>query len=280
MKKDNIFVTKASGEKEQFKLSRLRRSLKHSGASDKIVNQVINEIAGQLHNGITTKEIYEKAFAFLRKASGSVAARYKLKKAIFELGPTGFPFEKFVAEILRYEGFDVKVDVMVRGHCVKHEVDVVAEKKDKHFMVECKFHSNQGRFCDVKVPLYIQSRFKDVEKQWRKRPGHHTKFHQGWIFTNTRFTTDAIQFGKCSGLMLIGWDFPAKDSLKDRIERAGLHPVTCLTTLSKIDKKKLLENDIVLCMDLCHQPHLLESIGVKKSRFRKILLEAHDLCNM
>lgn len=275
-----ISITKMTGEKAAFDPSKLRRSLERSGASDVVISQIITEVKAVLYDGITTKEIYKTAFALLRKSSRPTAARYKLKKAILELGPTGYPFEKFVGEILAHQGFNTKVGVMVKGHCVNHEVDVVAEKGNQHFMVECKFHSDQGRHCDVKIPLYIQSRFKDVEKQWRKKDGHNTKFHQGWIFTNTRFTTDAVKYGNCAGLMLIGWDYPKKGSLKERIDVSGLHPVTCLTTLTKQEKKKLLSKEKVLCMELCDYPELLNAIGISKQRHKKILDEAHELCNM
>ena len=48
----------------------------------------------RLYPGITTKEIYRRAFSMLRKASAHLAAEYKLKKAFQELGPSGYPFEK------------------------------------------------------------------------------------------------------------------------------------------------------------------------------------------
>ncbi len=67
-----------------------------------------------------------------------------------ELGDTGYPFEKFVAALLRSEGYETKVGVIVQGHCVTHEVDVVAENDRHHYMCECKFHNSQGRFCNVK----------------------------------------------------------------------------------------------------------------------------------
>lgn len=267
-----------SGEKAEFDESKLRRSLERSGASDLIINQIIDEITTILYEGITTKEIYKKAFELLRKSSRPTAARYKLKKAISELGPTGYPFEQFVGEILRRQGYEVEVGITVQGHCVKHEVDVVAEKDTQHFMVECKFH-NQGQRCDVKVPLYIYSRFRDVEKQWKKRAGHDTKFHQGWIFTNTRFTSDAVQYGSCSGLRLVGWDYPKKGSLKERIDISGLHPITCLTTLSKREKQKLLSMNVVLSKEICNHPELLPEIGIKGSRLKKISNEARELCN-
>src|SRR5690606_6702976 len=149
---------------------------------------------------------------------------------------SGYPFEKYVGEILKHEGYKTRVGQIVQGHCVQHEVDVIASKDDQHFMVECKFHSDQVRKCDVKIPLYIHSRFLDVEKAWEQRPGHGHKFHQGWVMTNPRFTTDATQYGTCAGLNLVSWDFPKKGSLRERIDGSGLHPITCLTTLTKKEK--------------------------------------------
>lgn len=280
MKKRNseIKVTKRSGETAEFDRLKLRNSLERSGAGEDVIPEIIKKLNAFLYDGIPTREIYKKAFQLLRRTSRPTAARYKLKRAIMELGPTGYPFEKFVGAILAHQGYRTEVGVVVKGHCVSHEVDVVAEKDNEHFMVECKFHSDEGRNCDVKIPLYIQSRFIDVEKQWQKHPGHDTKFHQGWIYTNTRFTTDAIQFGSCAGLMLVGWNYPKIGSLKDKIDSSGLHPITCLTTLTRSEKQKLLEMDKVLCMDLCNQPGLLKAIGIGKLRQTSILNEANELC--
>jgi len=275
-----ITIIKMNGEETKFDQSKLRTSLKRSGANNVVIQQVIDEIELSLHDGMSTKEIYKTAFRLLRKSSPPTAGRYKLKNAILELGPTGFPFEKFIGKILKYEKFETKVGVIIKGHCVNHEVDVVAQKDNKHFMVECKFHSELGRKCNVKVPLYIQSRYLDIEKQWSKKDGHETKFHQGWIYTNTRFSSDAVEFGMCVGLMLVGWDYPKKDSLKERIDNSGLHPITCLTTLTKDEKQKLLSKEKVLCMELCNHPELLKLIGISERRQKNILKEAHQLCGI
>lgn len=273
-----ISITKASGEQATFDSNRLKRSLQRSGANEEVIQKVINEVSSHLYEGISTKEIYRMAFGLLRKSSRPSAARYKLKKAIMELGPSGFPFEKFVAAVLNFEGYETKVGEIVQGICVDHEIDVMAYKDDHHFMIECKFHSEPGRTCNVKVPLYIQSRFKDVEATWLKLPGHENKYHQGWVVTNTRFTSDAIQYGNCAGLKLMSWDYPENGSLKDRIDKSGLHPVTSLTTITKAEKQLLLDKEIVLCMDVCGQPSTLKSIGIHEKRHKRILAEADDLC--
>ncbi|MEQ8624410.1 MAG: restriction endonuclease [Vicingaceae bacterium] len=278
MSNNNISITKMSGETAFFDESKLRHSLVRSGAEAEIVQEVINEINALLYNGISTKEIYRVAFKKLKSRSRTSASKYKLKKAIMELGPSGFPFEKFIGKILDHEGFETQVGVIVQGKCVQHEVDVIAQKDNKHYMIECKFHSDQGRFCNVKIPLYIQSRFLDVMAKWEKQKGHETKFHQGWVTTNTRFTSDAIQYAECAGLKLLSWDYPANNSLKSRIDKAGLHPLTALTTLTKAEKTKLLNEGIVLCKELHQNSKLLNKIGITKTRQNRIISDSIELC--
>lgn len=278
MLKEPINITKASGERTAFSREKLRNSLERSGANEEIINKIISEVESRLYEGIPTGEIYQVAFDLLKEHYKPFAARYKLKQAIMELGPSGYPFEKFIAEILKYRGFQAKVGEIVKGHCVNHEIDVIAEKDEKHFMIECKYHNSKGTICDVKIPLYIQARFKDVERQWKNLPGHGTKFHQGWVVTNTRFSEDAIQYGTCAGLHLVGWNFPHRGSLREQIDISGLYPITCLNTLSKREKQILLDNKIVLCMEICSNPGILTDYGISSKRIDSVLQEAKTLC--
>lgn len=277
-KQKGILITKASGEKAYFDEDKLRHSLSKAGAEDFQIAEIISELVKELYDGISTKRIYHLAFDRLKNRSKHLAARYHLKQAIMELGPSGYPFEKFVGEILKYQGYSVDVGVIVKGKCVNHEVDVIALADHHHFMIECKYHNQRGIVCDVKIPLYINSRFKDVEAEWVKLPGHDKRSHQGWVVTNTKFSTDAIQYGNCAGLKLLGWDYPIKGSLKDLIDDLGLYPITCLTTLSKAEKQKLLDNKIVLCLELCENPKLLYDLGMNDLKVKRIIEEGQMLC--
>ncbi|WP_320815047.1 ATP cone domain-containing protein [Flavobacterium sp.] len=276
---NTINIVKYSGETVPFKVEKLINSLRRSQATEELIQQIVSQVENQIYEGITTKKIYQMAFKMLKSKSRVSASKYKLKKALMELGPTGFPFEKFVGKILDHEGFKTQVGVIVQGNCVQHEVDVIAQKDNNHFMIECKYHSSQGRFCDVKIPLYIQSRFLDVKAKWELQTGHESKLHQGWVYTNTRFTTDAIQYSNCVGLQLSSWDYPIGNGLKDRIDKLGLHPLTALTTLTKAEKAKLLSTGIVLCKELHQNPNILEQVGVPKARHKNILDDSNELCN-
>ena len=242
------------------------------------LNKIIREVQKNLYDNISTKKIYQLAFGLLKKQSRHLAGKYKLKQAIMELGPSGFPFEKYVAEIFKFQGYTVKIGEIVKGLCVNHEIDVIAEKGNQHFMIECKFHNLPGTNCDVKIPLYIQSRFKDVEQQWKSIPGHGTKSHQGWVVTNTKFTGDAIQYGLCVGLHLLGWDFPNGNSLREQIDASGLYPLTSLTTLTLHEKQLLLDKKIVLCKEICSNPGLLSIAQIPAQRKKSVMNEATILC--
>ena len=204
---NSINIIKHSGDIVPFDVDKLKNSLRRAQASEDVIQQIAGQIQSVIYDGITTKKIYQMAFKMLKGKSRVSASKYKLKKALMELGPSGFPFEKLVGKIMEQEGFSTQVGVIVQGNCVQHEVDVIALKDNNHYMIECKYHSDQGRFCNVKIPLYIHSRFLDVERKWEHQKGHEAKLHKGGVYTNTRFTTDAIQYGKCVGLS--GFSVPA-----------------------------------------------------------------------
>ena len=194
-----------------------------------------------------------------------------------DLGPSGFPFEKFIGEVLKQQEFNVEVGVIVKGRCVNHEVDVIAGKGNEIHLVECKYHNHQATVNTVKIPLYIQARFDDIKAAWEALPEYKGKLSQGWVVSNTRFTADAIQYANCMGLKLIGWNYPKKGNLQDLIESEGLYPLTCLTTLTKHEKQQLLDRKIVLCHELVQRPHYLEQLGIKGSRLQVIKTEAEQL---
>lgn len=275
----SITIKKASGEEEAYDENKLRHSLLSSGADKQVVDHIVKSIREILYDSISTQKIYKEAFRLLKNHSYGSAGRYKLKEALLELGPTGYPFEKFIGELLKRMGYKTEVGVIVEGDCVSHEIDVIAEKDSEHFMIECKFHNRKGHTCSVKIPLYIQSRFLDVKKNWSSLPNHKHKNHQGWVVTNTRFTSDALQYGNCVGLKMLSWDYPKKEGLKDLVQRVNLHPITSLSTLSKKIKTELLEKDVIFCMQLCEDEKILNSLGLDDRKKKQVVKEAHDICS-
>jgi len=270
MKNGNIQITKSSGDQVDFSMEKLRHSLFKSGADELTVDNIINTIRDELYPGISTRQIYNRAFAMLKKSNSHYASKYKLKKAIFELGPTGFPFERFIAAMMEHSGYAVDVGQIVQGKCVSHEVDVVAKKKAQCTIVECKFHSEKTLTCNVKVPLYIHSRYQDIVAQHKSTAQCP---EECWVVTNTRFTTDALTYGKCVGLYLLSWDYPKDNALKDRIDRLCLYPITVSTLLTNREKQFLLSRDVVLCRQLLKDVFYLDHLGISEKRKAKITAE-------
>ena len=44
-----------------------------------------------------------------------IAANYDIKRAIYNLGPTGYPFEILCAQMLMAKGYETKVSVIKKG---------------------------------------------------------------------------------------------------------------------------------------------------------------------
>jgi len=275
----NIIVTKASGEQEPYDEAKLRNSLTKAGAEQQTIDHIAQVILHELYDGISTHEIYQKAFQKLQMHSKRSAGRYKLKNAIMELGPTGFPFEKFIGGLLDRLEYSTQVGVTIDGECVSHEIDVIAEKGDEYFMIECKFHNRKGLKCNVQVPLYIQSRFLDVKTKLKTHSGHDNQPPQAWLVTNTKFTSDALQYGECMGIKMLSWDYPQGNGLKELVDRANLHPLTCLSSLSQRDKQQLIQLDAVFCKDLIKNKKLMKEAGINSTKTDAILKEAEAICN-
>jgi hypothetical protein len=272
-----ISVRKASGELEPFSEEKLYHSLRNSGANDLLIKWVMDQIRTKLTEGISTRRIYKEAFKLLRTKTGALAARYSLKQAIMELGPTGFPFEKFVGKLLKHIGYNALTGQVIQGKCVTHEVDVVAWNHNMQLMVECKYHNTPGNICSVQVPLYIQSRFLDVKSAWEQMPENNGKNYQGWVVTNTRFSSDASTYGRCAGLHLVGWDYPRVGSLKELIENTLIFPITVLSGLNKRQKQILIENGIILCSDLAEEPSALQLLDLPEKSLKKIEREVKEI---
>jgi ATP cone domain/Restriction endonuclease len=275
-----VLITKASGEREPFSEAKLRRSLARSRAPEAVIDAAVREVRSELRDGMTTSDIYRLAFGLLRRLHRPTAARYSLKKAIMELGPTGHPFEKLTGEVLKAQGYAVEVAHTVQGRCVAHEVDVVGSRAGRHIMVECKFHNETGVKTDIKIALYVQARFEDIEKAWQSQAGNSQRFDEAWLVTNTKLTSEAIQYARCAGMQAVGWAYPAGGSLAELIEKANLQPVTSITSLSKAQKSRLLEAGIVLCRELLEKPQVLAGLGISAAAGARIMQEAEDLCRM
>ena len=270
-------IIKNSGDIVDFDPKKLRKSLVKSGAGELIVEDILYKIRKEIYDGISTKKIYKRAFTLLKKEANSHAARYNLRSGLQLLGPAGFFFEKYIARLFESEGYQTVTNSILSGKCVSHEIDVLIKKDNELAMVECKFHSARENKSSVKVPLYVFSRFNDLKERKQIVFSKNEIISTCWIVTNNRFTSDAIDFAKCSGMNLLSWDYPKDNNLKTKNDIDCLYPVTCLTTLSLAEKDKLLILDVILARELVNNSEQLGRIGLSTNRIKNVLKEVREL---
>ncbi len=272
-----IIVKKANGEREAFDPQKLTDSLGLAGASKKETEEVLSKVESILYHDIPTKKIYRKAFSELKNLKKSVAVSYSLNEAVMELGPTGFPFERFVAKVFSRLGYETEVGVRMRGMCIEHEIDFLACHDSHIFIAETKFHNEHGLKSNLQTALYVKARFDDLwESPYLSKE---TKPHSVWLITNTKFTDSALTYGECAGITMVSWNYPQKDNLQELIEKSRLHPVTAISSLSKSEKKRLLQQNVVLCRDLLEHSSKLELYGINPRKHRATLDEAELIIN-
>ena len=63
------------------------------------------------------------------------------------------------------------------------------------------------------------------------------------------------------------------------IEDTGLHPITCITSLSQKDKQILLNQGIILCRDLLEDGRLLHALGLSVAKVSAVQKEISMICS-
>ncbi len=267
-----MYVIKASGKKEEFNPEKILRTLLRAGASRSLANDIVSQVKTKIHDLITTREILDMALGLLKNKNPEIGARYDLKRAIMNLGPTGFPFEQFFAEILNHYGYKTKVGETVQGKITDHEVDVIAEKNSKKYMIECKYHNSLGVYTNIRVALYVYARFLDLKE----------KFDQPWLSTNTKISTKAITYAKGVGMKITSWKYPKNESLQELIEKKKLYPITILKSVNNDIKTKLSKAGIMLAKNLFNYDlnELKKKTKLPENVLRKILSECKEVCDV
>jgi Holliday junction resolvase-like predicted endonuclease len=270
-----IHVLKANGEREPFSEKKVLHSIHRAGIPEALTAQVIDHINSTLYDNIPSSEIYHHIMEFLSTSPQPfITSRYSLKQAIMDLGPTGYPFEDYIAKILQTQGYTTQTRQILQGSCVTHEIDVIAQKNTvipTKIMIEAKFHNTVGMRTNVHVPLYTKSRFEDIKTKHM--------FTQVWLITNTKATVDAIAYAGCVGMKVMTWSYPEGESLRELVEKFQLFPITTLTTLPEPAKQQLLAKGTVICKDICTNTSLLDTLDLSREQKEKIIAESQFICS-
>ena len=266
------FITKASGEKELFDGAKIYRTARSAGADKNLAKDVRRMIEKKIYSDISSNKILNYILSYLNKKGKKVAVKYNLKRAIMKLGPCGYSFEKYVAMILKEYGYQAKINQFIKGYCLTYEIDILAQKDNRIFVVECKYHNSPGSRSDTKVVLYSNARFLDIKKQICQPC-------KALLVTNTKCTTSAVKYAKCAGMDIISWHYPKGKSLENLIERKKLYPITCFPSLSRDDRNKLIANNVILLKDLLNLnlKKLAQKSGISFIKLQKLKDQAENI---
>src|SRR4030043_1098918 len=269
------YIIKSDGSKEPYIEEKIKSSIIKAGSSPDLAEETVRTINKKVKDNMSTNELYNKALNRLRVLEPRVALKYSLKKTIMDMGPEGFAFEKYIAKILKEYGYSAEVGQFVPGYCVQHEVDVVAKREGKIYLIECKYHNSPGIKSDVKTALYIHSRFLDIEKARGEKDNNDHLV--AWLVTNTKCTSDAIKYANCVGLKILAWHYPEIENLQYFIETKKLYPVSILSTITRKQKEKLFDSDIILIKELgsYNVDNLARLISVNQLEASRILNEVN-----
>ncbi len=273
-----VRVTRASGKRQRFNPRKIYRTCLRAGVSRKTAKEVTEEIEESIYDGIETKEILKMVIQGLRKrGKNDAASRYDLKQAIMRMGPEGFPFETFLAQVLERYGYRTKLRQYVQGFCVRQEIDIIIVKDGKREMVEVKYHNSPGIYTGLKEAMYTHARFLDLQEGYEA--GKCEEFQNAWLATNTRSSDEARKYTSCNGLKLLGWRQPEEGGIERMVEEKGLYPVTLLPSLNKNTFRALSKANIMLMDNLASHDssELSQLTGMKIEDTRSLLKRAHSI---
>lgn len=270
-------VTKFNGELVDYNPKALKISLTKSGASKEEVEEVFDLMSSKVYEGITTQDLFELAFESLKKHRSSYAARYSLKKALRDLGPEGYYFEKYIKRLMQTVGFNAINGQTVQGNAVTHEIDVIAQKEDKLYFCECKFRNDIDAKISVTTPMYFMSRMIDLKDKEFNYFDRTLKPTKGFLVTNAYLTSDSIDWAMFYNIGMISWNYPEKMSLKYLIDNLAIYPITCLTTLTKEQHKVLIQADCLLVKDIIEKEKFIKSLNLPNDLLEELITEAKEL---
>lgn len=271
-------IVKEDGQEEPFDADKLCYSLEQSGASKKLTQQVCQAITQKITPGANTTQIYRQALGYLIKEDLEASARYRLRRAVSELGPAGFLFEQFLEAVLQAHGYETERNVVMQGRCVDHEIDVIARKGTEECFIEAKYRNDAGGKTHIDTVMYADARLIDIASHHKDKQ-FDEYHHQMWVVTNTKFTDKAIQYGRCRRMKLIGWNYPGQGNLSEMIVAHNLYPITVLPSITSYEREKFADHNIILVRDLLPlgEKGLMHDIGIPPQIAERVMEEVRKL---
>ncbi len=270
-------IIKSDGEAEGFNEKKLCDSILNAGAPEVVAKNICETVSNKIKPGVTSSNIFRDALRQLVKEDLDIAVRYSLRRGINSLGPAGFLFEQYVEAILRAHGYKTRRNIMMKGKGVIHEIDVVAEKGGKTFLIEAKYRNEEGLRTHINEVMYAEARVRDINNNDQNKKKN--KQYIPWLVTNTKFTETAVKYAKVYNLDLTGWSYPKGKTLEDLIVEKKIYPVTVIPSMTKAALQEIAKRGLILAQDLLpYSPHdLALEFNINPYKAKAIYKETQEL---
>jgi Holliday junction resolvase-like predicted endonuclease len=244
----DVLVTKANGYKQPFDRNKVVQTCLRMGASPQVADKVAGMVERRLYAGISTREILQLTFRFMRKYKPTVKHLLDLRKGLSMMEPKP-EFETYIRTLLANSGYEVESNRILRGKCGEHEVDAIAKKDGVTYFVEVKHHYSYHTLTGLDESRIAQAILEDANDGYLL--GMSTlKIDRAMIVTNTRYSNHAIQYGSCKNILQIGWSSPHTLGLRDMVQNSALYPLSCLRGIRYETRMRLVNSGIVLVKQL------------------------------
>lgn len=278
-----LFVTNAAGEKEPFSFRKVYRSARRAGASSKFAEKIASIVAREAYSGIKTSDLTRRIRELLHQEIPQAALRFNIKEAMRKLGPTGFPFEKYTAEILKSLGYQTKINQFLPGYCLdSYEIDFIAEKNKTVYVGECKYKHLFGDRVHYLYALANYARFLDILKgKYFKTSQYRGYTVKTMMVTNTKFTSTTLNYARCIGIDLLGWNYPKNRGLEYYIDKEKLYPITILPSLRGYLRDIFIKEKIMLVKDVLKidPQKFAEKFKIPVNQIESLVEQAKTLLN-
>jgi hypothetical protein len=272
-----VFVTKADGRKQQFIKEKIIQTCIRMGATRELAEKIANEIENKIYDGISTRKILQMLFSRLRKHKPVMKHHIDLRRAL-SLMKSAPDFEKFIQLMLSEHGYNVTPNQIIRGRCVEHEVDGVAKKDNKTYIVEVKHHYKFHTPTSLDVSRIARAILEDLREGYRMGLNN-LKVDNALIVCNTKLSEHAKRYADCQGILHMGWSSGSNRDLQTMIEEKKLYPITFLKGLKTDTRNRFTSNGIVMLKQLTENSliELRGSTGLSKQKLSSILDSARTI---
>lgn len=269
-----VYVIKADGSRQLFDREKVKRTCIRMGTTIKVAEKIVDRVEAKSYDGIETKKVLRMVFSLLGKYKPSTKAQIDLRRAI-ALVKSKPDFEQFIQILLSEHNYKVTPNKIIRGKCVEHEIDAIARKDGRTYIVEVKHHYDYHKSSGLDVSRISRAVFEDITEGFELGLN---KFNidSAMIVCNTKLSSHSERYAQCRGIKHICWNHPPESDLQTMIEEKKLYPITYCKGLRKDERDKLSSARIILLKQIIEMSpeEIKRKTSIQRGKISKLIERA------